>query len=46
MQIQLDGGHLCQAPCWPVTCPDCKFGNENTTLEEIQAMIEQGGERR
>jgi len=26
----------CMAPCWPIECKCCPYGDENTTLEEIQ----------
>jgi len=26
----------CETPCWPIECKCCPFGDENTTLEEIQ----------
>jgi len=31
----------CTAPYWPVDCPDCPFGDKNTTFEEFEKMIPQ-----
>ena len=39
-QTQLDGPQRCKAPCWPVCCDECPFGNIETTLEQVQEMIE------
>jgi hypothetical protein len=29
----------CLAPCWPICCDDCPFGDLGTTLDEVQEMI-------
>jgi hypothetical protein len=29
----------CLAPCWPIVCRDCPFGDLNTTFEEFEKMI-------
>jgi len=28
----------CLAPCWPICCDDCPFGDLGTTLDEVQEM--------
>jgi hypothetical protein len=35
----VDNKPPCGAPCWPIVCDDCPFGDENTTLEQVQEMI-------
>jgi hypothetical protein len=31
---------VCLAPCWPIECKCCPYGDENTTLEEVEAVME------